>query len=188
VLLRDTAFFREFALPVLVARDLREAVARRWQRILSASNLPGVAARARDLAGRLGGDAGLVGAAAWLHDIGYAAPLVVTNFHPLDGAPYLQDSAKPDVVVQELFAHHTGALVEADERGLRAELVAEILRRHPPGDVVHRAMSRSGPEMISRVARFGRAESHSAEVLRAWAPAPAAARGRGGPSVLALGA
>jgi hypothetical protein len=59
--------------------------------------------------------------AAWLHDVGYAPRLVVTGLHPLDGARYLRSEGWPELVVC-LVAHHTGAEVEAEERGLSREL------------------------------------------------------------------
>ena len=52
-------------------------------------------------------------AAAWLHDIGYAAPLRRSTFHPLDGACYLQERSWPDQLVG-LVAHHSGARFVAD--------------------------------------------------------------------------
>jgi hypothetical protein len=71
----------------------------------------------------------LVVAAAWLHDVGYAPPLVVTGgLHPVDGARYLRENGWPELVVG-LVAHHTGAEAEAEERGLIHEL-DEFLR--PP--------------------------------------------------------
>lgn len=60
-------------------------------------------------------------AAAWLHDIGYAARLSLTGFHPLDGARYLQSIGYSDLVVS-LVAFHSEAMVEAEERGLLHEL------------------------------------------------------------------
>ncbi|AFV14826.1 MULTISPECIES: HD domain-containing protein [Mycobacterium] len=61
--------------------------------------------------------------AAWLHDIGYSPDLVDTGFHPLDGARYAQQAGiSPNVV--SLIAHHTGAVVEARERGLHEQLAA----------------------------------------------------------------
>ncbi|OLT25976.1 phosphohydrolase [Nocardiopsis sp. CNR-923] len=60
-------------------------------------------------------------AAASLHDIGYAPALAHTGFHPLDGARWLQDQGVEERLVC-LVAHHTAALVEAQRRGLRAEL------------------------------------------------------------------
>jgi hypothetical protein len=79
----------------------------------------------------LGDHADVVEAAAWLHDIGYAKPLVVTGFHPLDGARYLRDAGFGDRSLWTLVAHHTCALVEAGERGLDGVLAAEF----PVGDV-----------------------------------------------------
>lgn len=59
--------------------------------------------------------------AAWLHDVGYGRELVVAGFHPLDGARYLADLGVDPLVVS-LVAHHTGARVEAEERGLADDL------------------------------------------------------------------
>ncbi|GAB77855.1 metal dependent phosphohydrolase [Austwickia chelonae] len=58
--------------------------------------------------------------AAWLHDVGYAPPLVSTHLHALDGAQFLSQEGAPDEVVR-LVGWHTGAQFEADERGLVAE-------------------------------------------------------------------
>lgn len=63
----------------------------------------------------------VVRSAAWLHDVGYASDAARTGFHPLDGAKYLDELGWPAEVVA-LVAHHSGALVEAEERGLRHEL------------------------------------------------------------------
>jgi len=63
----------------------------------------------------------IVAPAAWLHDIGYAPTVKTTGLHPLDGARYLREHGWPEDVVR-LVAHHTGAAVEAEERGLGAEL------------------------------------------------------------------
>ncbi|MGY4770910.1 HD domain-containing protein [Kribbella sp. CWNU-51] len=98
---------------------LSDELPRRW------AHTQGVAARARGLAGILGEQAELIEAAAWLHDIGYSAVISSTGFHPLDGARYLRDVLVADEVVCQLVAHHTGALVEADERGI-AELASEF--------------------------------------------------------------
>jgi hypothetical protein len=62
----------------------------------------------------------LIEVAAWLHDIGYSPVVRSTGFHPLDGARHLRDVVVADDVVCRLVAHHTGALVEADERGIPA--------------------------------------------------------------------
>jgi putative nucleotidyltransferase with HDIG domain len=50
---------------------------RRW------AHVQGVAAGARRLAQVLGADVGLMEAAAWLHDIGYASDLTVTGLDVL---------------------------------------------------------------------------------------------------------
>jgi hypothetical protein len=64
-------------------------------------------------------------AAAWLHDIGHAPDLVQTGFHPLDGARFLR-RAGVDGQVVSLVAYYSCARVEADVRGLGAELAAEF--------------------------------------------------------------
>jgi hypothetical protein len=91
----------------------------------------GVARQAATIGPALGQGAELVEAAAWLHDIGYATPLVNSGFHPLDGARYLRDHGFGERALWTLVAHHTCAQIEADERGLAEVLVAEF----PIGDV-----------------------------------------------------
>jgi putative nucleotidyltransferase with HDIG domain len=81
-----------------------------------------VARAAELIAPRLTLDSDVLVAAAWLHDIGYSQELVDSGFHPLDGARYLRDQGWDPVVVQ-LVAHHSGAEVEAEERGLRDQLL-----------------------------------------------------------------
>ncbi|RKT06996.1 metal dependent phosphohydrolase [Streptomyces sp. 3211.6] len=83
-----------------------------------------VAERARELAAAVPSAQGeLLVAAAWLHDIGYAPALRDTGFHPLDGARYLATRGVPARLVS-LVAHHSGAVYEAEQRGLSAELDA----------------------------------------------------------------
>jgi HD domain len=104
-----------------LARKLLEVpLPRRW------AHVQGVAAQARGLAGMLGYDADLVEAAAWLHDIGYSPELSDTGFHPLDGARYLRDAHHADPMLCRLVAHHSCAVIEAEERGLAASLRAEF--------------------------------------------------------------
>lgn len=78
----------------------------------------------------VGDAAGTLTCAAWLHDIGYAPTLVVTGFHPLDGARYLRNVAGADELVCRLVAHHSCASIEAANRGLADDLAAEF----PPVD------------------------------------------------------
>lgn len=111
-----------------IAEELLEhELPRRW------AHTQGVARCARSLADLLGEEAAVVESAAWLHDIGYAGRLVATAFHPVDGARYLR--SLPDVpdVLWQLVAHHSGAAVEADERGL-PELTDEFAR--PPAHLL----------------------------------------------------
>ncbi len=99
---------------------LQDPLPRRW------AHVQGAAARARGLAPVLGADAGLLEAAGWLHDIGYAPGLAATGFHPLDGARYLRDAHHADVMLCRLVAHHSCAIIEAGERGLADVLSYEF--------------------------------------------------------------
>ncbi|NEB30793.1 HD domain-containing protein [Streptomyces sp. SID14446] len=99
---------------------LAEPLPRRWAHSL------GVAERARSLSPILGHDAGLLEAAAVLHDIGYSPAIAATGFHPLDGARFLRGREGADERVVRLVAHHSCALLEAEERGLRQDLEGEF--------------------------------------------------------------
>lgn len=99
---------------------LSESLPRRW------AHTQGVAACAKQLAPLVGDRAEALEAAAVLHDVGYAPPLVVTGFHPLDGARHLRTLDVVDDRVVRLVANHSFALLEAEERGLRAELAEEF--------------------------------------------------------------
>lgn len=145
---------------------LADALPRRW------THTCGVAARARSLAPILDEYADLLEAAAWLHDVGYAPALVDTTFHPLDGAHYLRDIEHADELLCRLVAHHSGAMEEAEERGLWAQLRGEFepargdladaltycdLTTTPDGtetaveDRIAEVLSRYGPEhLVSR--------------------------------------
>jgi putative nucleotidyltransferase with HDIG domain len=98
-----------------IAKSLLEhELPRRW------AHTQGVARCARSLAEAMGEWEDLIEVAAWLHDIGYAQPVARTGFHPLDGARYLGGLPEVPLVVCQLVAHHSGAAVEAEERGLAA--------------------------------------------------------------------
>jgi hypothetical protein len=99
---------------------LEAELPRRW------AHCQGVAERAGAVSRVLGDHAHVVEAAAWLHDIGYAEPLIGSGFHPLDGARYLRDAGFGDRPLWTLVAHHTCALIEAEERGLDGTLAAEF--------------------------------------------------------------
>jgi HD domain len=96
---------------------LEDILPRRW------AHVQGVAARARSLAPALAADKELIEAAAWLHDIGYLAELARTGMHGLDGAYYLRDVHHANPMLCRLVAHHSCAIIEAEERGL-----ADVLR------------------------------------------------------------
>ncbi|MFJ1800479.1 HD domain-containing protein [Streptomyces sp. NPDC088180] len=109
----------EWAMEVAEA-ELSSPLPRRW------AHTQGVAERAAEVREVLGVDAGLLLAAATLHDVGYAPRLAATGFHPLDGARFLRDEHGADKRLVRLVANHSFALLEADERGLREELAAEF--------------------------------------------------------------
>jgi putative nucleotidyltransferase with HDIG domain len=94
---------------------LRSPLPRRWAHVQS------VAARAAELAGPLGEDGELLHAAGWLHDVGYAPPLAAAEFHPLDGARYLQSTGAPARLI-DLVALHSSAAAEAEVLGLTDQL------------------------------------------------------------------
>ncbi|MFG6301558.1 HD domain-containing protein [Streptomyces rochei] len=104
---------------------LSEPLPRRWAHSL------GVAKRARSLSSILGDDAELLEAAAVLHDVGYSPAIAITGFHPLDGARFLRDQESADERVVRLVAHHSCAVLEAEERGLRKELETEFQVERP---------------------------------------------------------
>jgi HD superfamily phosphodiesterase len=102
----------------LAEERLAEALPRRWRHVRS------VARRARWVAKELALPDDLV-TAAWLHDIGYAPELAGTGFHPLDGARFLRRVGVDGQVVS-LVAYHSCAQIEAEVRGLGAELASEF--------------------------------------------------------------
>ncbi|WP_308212086.1 HD domain-containing protein [Nocardia sp. CDC159] len=104
----------------MAQNELQTVLPRRW------SHCQGVARAARTCAVLVGDDAELLTAAAVLHDVGYAPRLALTGFHPLDGARFLRDAHQADDRLVRLVANHTGALLEAEERGLRRELMTEF--------------------------------------------------------------
>jgi HD domain len=100
---------------------LANPLPRRW------AHVQGVAARACTLKPSLGPDADLLEAAAWLHDIGYLPELVETGLHGLDGACYLRDVEDAGPILCRLVAHHSCAVIEAEERGLAHVLTGEFV-------------------------------------------------------------
>ncbi|MFF7040404.1 HDIG domain-containing metalloprotein [Streptomyces massasporeus] len=104
-----------------------------------------VAARAREAAASVSkADRDLLVAAAWLHDIGYAPELRDTGFHPLDGARHLESLGAPARLVR-LVAHHSGAVYEAEQRGLSEDLAAYEREDSPVLDALIFADMTTGP-------------------------------------------
>jgi hypothetical protein len=104
-----------------IARTLlAEPLPRRW------AHVQGVATAARTLTPILGDRADLLTAVALLHDVGYSPDVEETGFHPLDGARYLRDVQHADDLVCRLVAHHSCALIEAEQWGLADDLAREF--------------------------------------------------------------
>lgn len=126
-----------------LARTLLADLPERWR------HTAGVARRAASLAGTLPAAEGAVlVAAAWLHDVGYAAPLRDTGFHPLDGARHIRAEGWPERIAG-LVAHHSGALCVARVRGLAGLLLAEFpAESSPVADALVYADQTVGPNGV----------------------------------------
>jgi HD superfamily phosphodiesterase len=78
---------------------------------------------------------GVLLAAAYLHDVGYAPELATAGFHPLDGARFVRNAGHERLA--GLVAHHSASDAEAEERGF-----AEALDAFPREDsLVARALT-----------------------------------------------
>ncbi|GAA0449180.1 metal-dependent phosphohydrolase, HD subdomain protein [Paractinoplanes deccanensis] len=145
------------------ARDLAERLLtdlpERWQHTV------GVAERAGQISATVpAGEADVLVAAAWLHDIGYAEALHDTGFHPIDGARHLRDLAWP-LRIAGLVAHHSGAICVAHVRGLGAALAEFPQESTPVSDGLTYADQTVGP--------YGRSmdfEERMADMLRRHGP------------------
>jgi predicted hydrolase (HD superfamily) len=103
----------------LAERHLAQSLPRRWRHVQAVANA------AAKIGPIVGDDAPVLVAAAWLHDIGYAPDVVRTGFHPLDGARHLR-ALGSSPRLSALVAHHTGASIEAELRGLHDALHSEF--------------------------------------------------------------
>lgn len=138
----------------------------------------GVARRAVELcAGMAPADRDCVVTAAWLHDIGYAGPVLSSGFHPLDGARFLRRAGWA-ARINALVAHHSGACYVAEARGLRHELAEFPRELSPVADTLTYADQTVGPDgtrvdirdrMAEMLARHG-AGSDNARVHHLRAP------------------
>lgn len=97
------------------AEELLSRLGDRW------AHVQGVVSQARTVAVILAPEEReVLVAAAYLHDLGYATPLIETGLHALDGARHLR--ALGHERLAGLVAHHSGARLEAELRGLATEL------------------------------------------------------------------
>lgn len=92
------------------AEELLSPLGRRWAHVVA------VGAAAERIAPAFGPDGETLIAAAFLHDIGYAPELALTGFHPLDGGRFVR--ANGEERLARLVAHHSGARLEAEMRGI----------------------------------------------------------------------
>jgi hypothetical protein len=107
---------------LLAHRMLAEDLPDRWLHV------QGVAHRASAFGPALPSEQGeLLVASAYLHDVGYAPPLTVTGFHPLDGAVWLRSLGLDERLVG-LVAHHSCACIEACLHQLDVRLAREFPR------------------------------------------------------------
>lgn len=95
---------------------LADPLPRRWRHSI------GVGRQALSLMDTVGPGADDLVVAALLHDVGYSPGLVVTGFHPIDGARYLRDVLGVAPRVVNLVAYHSCAAVEAEMRDLTDDL------------------------------------------------------------------
>lgn len=93
------------------AKRLLSPLGQRWQHVQRVAALADCVGFAFDE------DRVTLVAAAYLHDIGYAPELAETGFHPLDGARYVRAAGHERLA--RLVAHHSGARLEAEMRGLQ---------------------------------------------------------------------
>lgn len=97
------------------ARRLIEPLGRRWHHLSAVGRLT------ERVGPELGLAVELLAAACWLHDIGYAPELVDTGMHAIDDARHLRRTGWDERIVS-MVAHQSCALLEAEERGLSADL------------------------------------------------------------------
>jgi hypothetical protein len=104
------------------------------------------------------GDRGVLVAAAYLHDVGYAPELVRCGFHPLDAASWLQAQGLHRLA--GLVAHHTAARFEAQAHGLADELAAFEDERSAVTDALTYGDLTTGPtgERVTVAERLGEIE------------------------------
>lgn len=148
-----------------LARELLEPLGDRWL------HTQAVATRAQELAEAVPDeDRELLVTAAWCHDIGYAPDLGGVGFHPIDGARFLACRGV-DRRLCALIAHHSAAEVEAEERGLVAELAEWEREEGPVADALWTADMTTGPrgQLVAYAERL-------AEIISRYQPESPVAR------------
>ncbi|WP_432577654.1 hypothetical protein, partial [Kineococcus arenarius] len=106
-------------------------------------------------------------AAAWLHDIGYAAPLRRCGFHPVDGGDHLRRQSWPPLVAG-LVAHHSGARFVAEVRSL-----GDLLAPHDDPRAVEGPLADAltwADQTVSATGEVVDVEERLADVLRRHGP------------------
>lgn len=112
---------RSVTLARLLAERLLEPLPHRFVHVMA------VGQRGVEMLGDDGKVGDLLVTAALLHDVGYSPEITEVEFHPLDGARFLQADGWDESIVN-LVANHSCAEIEADLRGLGDELRAEFPR------------------------------------------------------------
>jgi HD superfamily phosphodiesterase len=110
------------------AKELLSPLGSRWIHSKTvAEKAAGVAQRIRPP------DRDVLVAAAYLHDIGYAPALALTEFHPLDGGRHVRDLGQDRLA--NLVVHHGSAAEEAFLRDL-SEALSEFARENSDLDLL----------------------------------------------------
>jgi HD superfamily phosphodiesterase len=131
----------------------------------------GVALRAEQIASAVDiDDRGMLLAAAYLHDVGYAPELVTHGFHALDGALWLREQGLERLA--GLVAHHTGAKFEAHAHGLADRLAAFDDERSAVSDALAYSDLTTGPAgervtVVERLVEIERRYGRGSLVVRA---------------------
>ncbi|MFY1696330.1 MULTISPECIES: HD domain-containing protein [unclassified Solwaraspora] len=152
----------------LAEERLAAALPRRWRHVQAVAGKAGEVSHVLDPA-----DAEVLVAAAWLHDVGYAPGVADTGLHALDGGRWLRRVGVSDRVAA-LVAHHSCALFEAEERGLRDELAAEFPQEQSlTADALWYADMTTGPDghdvaVADRLAEIEQRYGPDHPVTRFW--------------------
>jgi hypothetical protein len=147
-------------------RVLAEELPRRW------AHSRRVARQAEQIAPAFPpGEAEVLVASAWLHDIGYASAVAVTGLHQLDGARFLATRGVPFRVCA-LVAHHAGVAAVAELVGLADGLAVFEDERSPVRDALWYCDMTTGPDGRSmtfdeRMTELRRRRSADDPVVRA---------------------